>query len=41
MAILKTKVELYLEANSKTWDAEKRNLELRNKADGKGDYIEP
>ena len=40
MAILKTKVELYLEANSKTWDAEKNNLELRNKGDGKGDYIE-
>ena len=40
MATLKTKVELYLEANSKTWDDEKINLELRNKADGNGDFIE-
>ena len=40
MATLKTKVELYLESNSKTWDSEKNNLELRNKADGNGDFIE-
>ena len=24
------KVKLYLEANSKTWDAEKENIELRD-----------
>ena len=39
MAILKTKVELYLEANSKTWDAEKDNIILQNDSDGNGDYI--
>lgn len=37
MAQLYTKVKLYLEANSKTWDAEKDNIELQN--DGSGDYI--
>ena len=37
MAILTTKVKLYLEANSKTWEAEKNNLILQN--DGSGDYI--
>lgn len=37
MANLKTKTQLYLEANSKTWDAEKNNIVLRN--DGDGDYI--
>jgi len=37
MAMLYTKVKLYLEANSKTWDAEKNNIDLRN--DGSGDYI--
>ena len=37
MAILYTKVKLYLEANSKTWDAEKDNIILQN--DGSGDYI--
>ena len=37
MAILYTKVKLYLEANSKTWDAEKDNILLQN--DGSGDYI--
>ena len=31
------KVKLYLEANSKTWDAEKNNIVLQN--DGSGDYI--
>ena len=35
--MLYTKVKLYLEANSKTWDAEKNNIDLRN--DGSGDYI--
>ena len=38
MAIqLYTKVKLYLEANSKTWDAEQGNILLQN--DGSGDYI--
>ena len=37
MAMLKTKVELYLIANSKTWDAEKNNIKLVN--DGSGDTI--
>ena len=37
MAMLYTKVKLYLEANSKTWDAEKNNIQLQN--DGSGDYI--
>ena len=39
MANLKTKVKKYLEANSKTWDAEKENIILQNDSDGKGDYI--
>ena len=34
---LYTKVKLYLEANSKTWEAEKSNILLQN--DGSGDYI--
>ena len=34
---LYTKVKLYLEANSKTWDAEQGNIILQN--DGSGDYI--
>ena len=34
---LYTKVKLYLEANSKTWDAEQGNIFLQN--DGSGDYI--
>ena len=37
MAILYTKVKLFLEANSKTWEAEKDNIILQN--DGDGDYI--
>ena len=37
MAILKTKIKLYLEANSKTWEAENNNMILQN--DGDGDYI--
>ena len=37
MASLKTKTELYLEANSKTWEAEQENIRLQN--DGDGDYI--
>ena len=37
MATLNTKVKKYLEANSKTWDAEKDNIVLQN--DGSEDYI--
>ena len=37
MATLYTKVKLYLEANSKTWDAEEDNIKLAN--EGSGDYI--
>ena len=38
MAQLSTKVKLYLEANSKTWDAEKSKIILQN--DTGTDYIE-
>jgi hypothetical protein len=38
MARLNTKVKKYLEANSKTWDAEKDNFQLRD--DGSGAYID-
>jgi len=37
MASLFTKVKLYLEDNSKTWESEKSNIALQN--DGSGDYI--
>jgi len=37
MAMLYTKVKLYLEANSKTWDDEQNNILLENI--GSGDYI--
>ncbi len=37
MATLYTKVKLYLEANSKTWEDEQNNIALQN--DGDGDYI--
>jgi len=37
MANLKTKVNLYLKANSKTWDNEK--VTLQNNSDGNGDFI--
>jgi len=37
MASLYTKVKLYLEENSKTYDAEKDNIILQN--DGSGDYV--
>ena len=36
---LYNKVKLYLEANSKTWGAEKENIELRDDSDGNGAYI--
>jgi len=39
MAILKTKIELYLEDNSKTWNSEKNNIILQNDSDENGDYI--
>mgnify|MGYP000748724853 CR=1 FL=1 len=39
MANLKTKTELYLKANSKTWEAEQDNIRLQNDSDGNGDYI--
>ena len=37
MANLKTKIDLYLKANSKTWDKDK--VSLRNNSDGNGDFI--
>ena len=37
MANLKTKTELYLKANSKTWDDTK--ISLQNNSDGNGDFI--
>ena len=39
MAVLHTKIKLYLEANSKTWEEEKDNIALQNDSDGNGDYI--
>ena len=39
MASLHAKVKKYLEANSKTWEAERNNIVLRNDRDGNGDYI--
>ena len=36
---LYTKVKLYLEANSKTWDAEQHNIEMRDEGLGDGMYI--
>jgi len=37
MANLKTKIDLYLKANSKTWDNTK--VSLQNNSDGNGDFI--
>jgi len=37
MANLKTKIELYLKANSKTWDDEK--ISLQDNSDGNGAFI--
>ena len=37
MAQYKTKIKLYLEANSKTWDRDK--ISLQNNSDGNGDFI--
>ena len=39
MASLNKKVKLYLEANSKTWNAEQNSIEVRNESNGNGDYI--
>ena len=39
MATLFTKVKKYLEANSKTWEAERNNIVLQNDSNGSGDYI--
>jgi hypothetical protein len=39
MATLFTKIKLFLEANSKTWETEKNNIKLQNDSDGNGDYI--
>ena len=37
MANLSTKIKLYLEANSKTWNDTK--VSLQNNSDGNGDFI--
>jgi len=37
MATISTKIKLYLEDNSKSWEDEKNNIHLQN--DGDGDYI--
>ena len=37
MSNLSTKIKLYLEANSKTWDDTK--VSLQNNSDGNGDFI--
>jgi hypothetical protein len=39
MATIANKIKKYLEANSKTWDAEKDNILLENYSDGNGDII--
>jgi hypothetical protein len=39
MAKLKTKIDLYLKDNSKTWKVEQDNIRLQNDKDGKGDYV--
>ena len=39
MATLVTKIKKYLEANSKTWNAEQNSIEVRNESNGNGDYI--
>jgi len=37
MANFKTKIDLYLKANSKTW--ENKKVSLQNNSDGNGDFI--
>ena len=39
MARLVTKIKKYLEDNSKTWETERDNIDVRNESDGNGDYI--
>ena len=39
MARLVTKIKKYLEDNSKTWEKEQDNIDVRNESDGNGDYI--
>ena len=39
MARLITKIKKYLEDNSKTWEKEQDNIDVRNESDGNGDYI--
>ena len=39
MAMLFTKVKLYLDANGKTWNEEDKNIILENHSDGRGDII--
>ena len=39
MADVATKIKLYLEDNSKTWDAEKDNILIQDDSDGNGAYI--
>ena len=39
MALLETKVILYLEANSKTWENERNNVFIMNDGTGGDDYI--
>jgi len=39
MAKLKTKIDLYLKDNSKTWEVEQENIILQNDSNGDGDYI--
>ena len=34
MTKLKTKIKLYLESNSKTWEAERKNIFLEDNSDG-------
>ena len=39
MATLFTQVKLYLEANSKTWEDEENNIELRDNSNGLGPFV--
>lgn len=39
MAGIDTKIKLYLQANSKTWEDEQNNIIIQNDSDGKGTYI--
>jgi hypothetical protein len=39
MAGIDTKIKLYLQANSKTWEDEQDNIIIQNDSDGKGTYL--